>query len=271
MQYRKINHAHSSFLLKHIAFIYEMVSDGEEVYYKTIPNALIGYSVLLSGSGHYLKENQWEVIPTSSLYGLVKKPTVMRLGAFSRDISIGFNPVLMSQFVNRPMHLVSDGFTDARDIFLNSNIDKLEDELHLARTDVAIISAIEQFLRSCYSKRYDLQLLEAYKNIAELKYNKVDQMSKDLNFSSRTIQTKFNAEIGMTPKDLIKVLRVKNALDINMNDFENLTALTYQLGYFDQSHFIKEFRDILDITPEKYFKNKALISDFYNYERWSLT
>jgi AraC-like DNA-binding protein len=39
---------------------------------------------------------------------------------------------------------------------------------------------------------------------------------------------------------------------------QSLTAMAYDYGYFDQSHFIKDFKSFTGRTPLQYFKTAAL-------------
>jgi AraC-like DNA-binding protein len=36
----------------------------------------------------------------------------------------------------------------------------------------------------------------------------------------------------------------------------NMTRLGLEAGYFDQSHFIKDFKSFTGVTPEQYFRRK---------------
>jgi AraC-like DNA-binding protein len=42
-----------------------------------------------------------------------------------------------------------------------------------------------------------------------------------------------------------------------------MTELTYESGYFDQSHFINEFKLLSGLTPKQYFAENEVCSDFF--------
>lgn len=99
MHYRKINHSGFPFLAENIFAIYELSASGKESYYKTIPSGLIGLTLLLDGKAWYRSEDQWMQVPRFSTYGLIKKPSLIKTSSHCRDLSIGFKPFLLSQFL----------------------------------------------------------------------------------------------------------------------------------------------------------------------------
>jgi AraC-like DNA-binding protein len=270
MHYRKIDHSGSAFLADTIVAMYELNSPGEGVCYKTIPCGLIGLTLLLEGEAWYRSGDKWIPVPRFGTYGLIRKPTIIKTSGNCRDFSIGFKPFLLSTFLKLPMSLISDQFTDAECLFLKQDLCDLREKILAAHSDQEKIRHVEEFLLNYFNGFNDLHLLKANDKIARNQYTRVSQLSDDLNVSSRTLLNKFNSKIGLSPKELMKIHRINSSLNIKVHSPENLTDLAYKLGYFDQAHFIHDFKETLGITPEKYFSSKDLISDFYNLERWSL-
>lgn len=270
MHYRKIDHAVSLFLAEHISAIYELTAPETGSCYKTIPSGFIGLTLLLEGQAWYREGNEWIQTPRFVTYGMIRKPNIIRNSGNCRDLSIGFGPYLLSRFLKLPMSLLAGRFIDAETLFLKQDLHDLREKALAARNDYEIIKAVEHFFLSYFNEAQDLQLATACHHIASNRYQRVSQLSDALNLSSRTLLNKFNNKIGLSPKELMKIHRINSSLNVQVHNPENLTDLAYKLGYFDQAHFIHDFKETLDITPEKYFSNKHLISDFYNLERWSL-
>lgn len=69
----------------------------------------------------------------------------------------------------------------------------------------------------------------------------------------------FHYYIGLSGKEYAKVVRFNYLLkQLNEN---NILSIALQGGYFDQSHFNKDFKEITKTTPKKYLSN---MEDFYN-------
>lgn len=77
-------------------------------------------------------------------------------------------------------------------------------------------------------------------------------------WSRRTILRQFQEDLGLAPKTFCRIIRCQAAMsDINREDHINLSSLAYDLGFSDQSHFLKDFRRLVSITP---FEFKAKVS-----------
>lgn len=114
-------------------------------------------------------------------------------------------------------------------------------------------------------KKRDNRLAAVCELIQNQTYS-VDSLSKAVNVSTVTLRNLFRDCIGLSPKDLIRISRVNSAMK-NPISSEKLTQIAYKMGYFDQSHFIHEFKAVTGLTPKEYFGNQSLTFDFYNYGR----
>ncbi len=71
--------------------------------------------------------------------------------------------------------------------------------------------------------------------------------------SERTLERYFDSHIGLSPKRYARICRfnaVKETLDKNPTDHWH--EIIYSFGYYDQSHFIKEFKALSGKTPGQY-------------------
>lgn len=77
-----------------------------------------------------------------------------------------------------------------------------------------------------------------------------------LDVSKSTLEQRFNKDIGLTPKEFCKVEKLNCFIKTyRESGGASLTELTYQCGYYDQSHLIKDFRYFLDMSPREYFQS----------------
>lgn len=84
----------------------------------------------------------------------------------------------------------------------------------------------------------------------------VDKIADRLKISSRQLERKFSERIGISPKQLCRVFRIKNVLtQFNTAEYD-CVSLALENGYFDQSHFIHEFKFFTGDSPLKYLKDK---------------
>lgn len=86
---------------------------------------------------------------------------------------------------------------------------------------------------------------------------KVNELADEVGYSVRYVNRVFTEELGLSPKLFCKLMRFQNLLS-NLNDLDkgnfdaNLAQIAIELGYYDQSHMIKDFHELTNTTPGKY-------------------
>ncbi|MFA7445785.1 MAG: helix-turn-helix transcriptional regulator [Flavobacteriaceae bacterium] len=96
----------------------------------------------------------------------------------------------------------------------------------------------------------------------------VDELSRETNITRRQLERKFSSVIGLSPKQLSKTIRLQAVLKILLSKkFTNLTTLAHENEYYDQSHFIKDFKELTGFTPKEFYGNNLRMSSlFYGEE-----
>ena len=89
----------------------------------------------------------------------------------------------------------------------------------------------------------------------------VSELSKHIYYSERHLNRIFGQCCGMNVKSFLKLVRMNKAIKLLQNPQNNMTMVALQSGFYDQPHFIHEFKSICNITPQEYLDN---MSDFYN-------
>lgn len=106
-----------------------------------------------------------------------------------------------------------------------------------------------------------IRLYSAFKYLME-QYrspNIVLEYSKKVDVSERTLHRWFNEGIGISPKNLAQITRFHTAL--HHLHAQDEPGFYFDFGYFDQAHFIREFKKYTGYTPKSYLK---YTSDLYN-------
>lgn len=116
-----------------------------------------------------------------------------------------------------------------------------------------------KFYESFYGadKYKDLKKIIIKKIIDSYGRIKVKELADMTGYSGRYIHKVFSEEFGLPPKVFCKLMRFQyllNNLNIFSNDIfdTNLTQIAIELGYYDQSHMIKDFYEFTNTTPKKY-------------------
>lgn len=86
---------------------------------------------------------------------------------------------------------------------------------------------------------------------------KIEDIAKKYNVSRKYINSLFLKHIGKPPSEYRKVHRFRNAL-LAYKKSESLTSLSHRSLFYDQSHFIKDFRALTKTNPGLFFKNVTI-------------
>ena len=83
-------------------------------------------------------------------------------------------------------------------------------------------------------------------------------MKNDLS-KRRQLERHFKKQVGISPKQLGKVIRLQATMQKLLNQkTETLTDIAYEVDYFDQNHFIKDFKEFVGITPKQFSENESM-------------
>ena len=96
----------------------------------------------------------------------------------------------------------------------------------------------------------------------------IEEYCKKNNTNYTTLNRLFTKIIGLSPKRFERLIKFRKSLCAIIDSPENLTHISVDSGYFDQAHFIREFKLFLNITPSAYqglIKSADKESNIINY------
>jgi len=82
---------------------------------------------------------------------------------------------------------------------------------------------------------------------------RVDDLAEEFGYGRKRLDRMFQKEIGWSPKKICRIIRFQHALR-TLPQVTSLAEAAYELGYFDQAHFIREFRELSGRTPGDYLR-----------------
>lgn len=92
----------------------------------------------------------------------------------------------------------------------------------------------------------------------------IDKLADELEIGQRQLERKFVAAVGLSPKFLARIIRFQNTLQlIEKKEFVSFTNVAYDGGFYDQAHFIRDFKEFTGLNPKQYFsKNLEMAKHF---------
>jgi AraC-like DNA-binding protein len=143
---------------------------------------------------------------------------------------------------------------DCRDIFPRYSIEKIEDSLAQKRTAHERVQYVENFLLAILNRdNEDMLIQKACRELSRSNGNcPIGMLARNLGLSERTLERRFLAHVGATPKKYARVVRLRNAV-FQRKTLSNWADVAQTVGYYDQSHMIRDFQELYGISPESLY------------------
>jgi AraC-like DNA-binding protein len=144
---------------------------------------------------------------------------------------------------------------------------RLEDEVIVATDNLERVGIVTRFLdRKLSTSARDLPpLYRAINSIIEAEGDvRVAALAREHQLSTRQFERKFKEFAGLNPKLYPRVVRFQAATQLKLAGIRDLTEIAYACGYYDQSHFINDFRQFSGYTPKEYFWTPAEGTQYMN-------
>lgn len=126
--------------------------------------------------------------------------------------------------------------------------------------DNSMVEKVENRLRAYKPLNNDENILKINDIIekisTERSITRVDDLVSIFNIEKRRLQRLFKTYVGIGPKWVIKKYRLHEIIEKIDNGDVDWQQMITDLGYYDQSHFIKDFRTFIGKSPSQYL-NKA--------------
>ncbi len=235
--------------------IFEIIETDEPMTRTLIPDPGILIGIRYAGSATLLGATpraSWR-LPNLAITGLRTTVRHMHTAANSGIIVTKFHPTGAAAFVPVPLHELF-GIVEAFEPNDPQTKLTLTTDLQTATTDTDRIAAVEQFLLSFTPSPVAPDPMAGAAVDAIRTANgtlRVSALAKSLQVSQDTLEKRFRRAVGATPKQFASILRVRRAIQLSEKG-ATLTTLAQEAGYYDQSHFIRDFRSVTGTAPGQF-------------------
>lgn len=168
-------------------------------------------------------------------------------------LSVRFRPWGACHFLKAPLAALADQVVPAEEIW-GQAVGELEEQLAATTHTRRRVALVERFLlrRLCEEGRPDVEPLvrAVWKKQG---HARVAQLCGELGLTERTLERTFAAALGMPPRSYLRLSRFLRACStLRRRRFGTLTEVAHDCGYYDQAHFIGDFKDFSGLTPAEF-------------------
>lgn len=213
-------------------------------------------SLVMSLRYRGLVKNSEAALPDIVISGLRRSARHFVYAGHTANFLIIFKEGGIAAFTRMPANELFDETISAGNLFLRSELDGLQEQLVQAGTDAARVGHVEAFLLGhLVNTKQDALIGSAVRLIRQ--HNgiiRIDKLASSLYLSKDPFEKRFRGLVGSTPKQYASIIRLRGLIQ-NYPSYSSLTEASYEAGYFDQSHFIKDFRLFTGRSPREFFQS----------------
>jgi len=194
--------------------------------------------------------------PEYMIMGLFTKPYEVRFNHNVKVFAIRFKPEGFYTVFGIPASILMERYEDMSMVLGPGFVDfsnRLKEELSVS----AMIQRTENYLlKNLLNNKIDMNYVNlAAKLIRNTKWVKIKDLCNRLFISKRQLEREFKEKVGISPKHYLRIIRINEVLRLLHKDkVINLTSVAYHCGYFDQAHFINDFKRITGQKPTIFIK-----------------
>lgn len=195
------------------------------------------------------------ILSATVLSGLRKTSRSLTYSPDTANLLIVFREDGAAAFLKTPLHELFGDAVPLDNFIHRQQLDDIMEQLAAAPGNDARIDIIQRFLLTAVRKeKPDLLVQEAIRHIRTAEGNlRIKELPGDLHISQDAFEKRFRKVTGATPKQFASIVRLRSL--IRRADGKTLTSLAYHAGYFDQAHFIKDFKSFTGKTPGEFYRS----------------
>ena len=220
-----------------------------------IPDTSVVMSFRYKGNVQKAEGERKESIPTSVISGLRKSSRVFHYSPATANLLVLFKEGGVNAFTKIPAHELFGISVPGENLFHASELHEVLERLAEAGTHRERIAIIEElFLAKISNHKPDLLIADAIRIIRQQNgLTRIKDLAASLYISQDAFEKRFRNQAGSSPKQYASIIRLRNLIK-KYSTYPSLTDASYEAGYFDQSHFIKDFRLFTGHSPKEFFR-----------------
>jgi AraC-like DNA-binding protein len=234
---------------------YKIIEVEEERVNRLLPGTALALAFRFQGETNQWTNDATYRLPSATVSGMRKSVRLIQYHDHSSTLVVMFREGGVASFFKQPVHEFFEESLSLEDWISRGEVARVEEALAGARTHLQRIACIEKFLLDRFVPRQDALVQAALQAIYRTKGTlRVHDLTDSLSLSTDAFEKRFRKIIGTSPKQFATIVRLQSIVRQRRPD-QSMAQLALDAGYFDQSHFNKEFKLFTGLSPVDFFRS----------------
>ncbi len=233
---------------------FEVVEASGESTRTLFPDLGLAAGIRYRGAATLLGGASSRPVPAHALTGMRSTVRQVWNSADGGIVLAKFTEVGAAQFLDVPLHELHGEMPALDEFFAPSAVDRLSSRIAGASGDGERVALLERFLLAHLRPEPPdpLALAAVRALLARRGSLRITELARGLHVGQDALEKRFRRAVGATPKQFASLLRLRHAV-ASYRRGGSLGRLALESGYYDQSHFNRDFRAATGQAPRAFF------------------
>ncbi len=262
----------NSVLKQHIEYYYFLKTDSPDFNstYYAFPNTLQALNIHKNASCE-IKPNFTKIYESQEnkyltiAQGFYDLPLLVNLKGRLDKITIVFKPLGLNHFIEKSLKEAAGNDSQIFADWESENYTKFLDDFYETTELHERINLLEKFLQAQYQPFAEAEILQKVLDLLtgfNDEYS-MEEIAARVSVKTRTLNRLFDKNFGISPIAFRKIARFRHSLKnkIFNTQFKTLTEIGYESNFYDQSYFVKMYKNLTGNNPSKFFNSIEKLAD----------
>lgn len=197
--------------------------------------------------------------------GVRTEPITIPSGKNSSMLIIVFKRGMAYPFFPFPMNEIADSVVDA-DLIWGNDFALLREQINEHKQSERKFAIVEEHLVQNYLDRMIVNPCVEYaigRLVADPASVTIANLTGKIGYSQKHFISMFTRQIGITPKGYLKLMRFQKTIEMIESTLDlDWPQLALTAGFYDQAHFIHDFKTFSGFTPADYSRRKGELLNY---------
>lgn len=226
--------------------------------YPILPDTALVMGFQYAGKLAYLQDEDVHPLASAGITGLLDQYRLFHNGSVTKSVLVVFREMGLAAFARVPAHELFDLSVSLEHMFSPQAISDTQERLAEAADDRERLAVVERFLLDeLRPVDADPLVSGALAAIYSSGGNvRIKELARDLHISQSPLEKRFRRYVGASPKKFAGIVRLRKMIAALEHGRGHLDAMDYLDDYYDQAHFIKDFKRFTSFTPEEFLRRR---------------